>query len=61
MTTITCSCPDFQVAKGQAQNASLYLPLPAPKDTREDLTIDFVLKLPRTQGEVDLVFVAARF
>jgi len=37
VTTVIKSCSVCQVAKGQAQNTSLYTPLPAPKDSWEDL------------------------
>ena len=57
VTKIIGHCCQCQLAKHHNQNVGLYTPLPVPDRAWQDVSMDFVLGLPRTSKKHDSIFV----
>ena len=57
VSRFTNRCSTRHKAKSKAQSHGLYMPLPITYQPWEDISMDFVLGLPRTQNGKDSVFV----
>jgi len=57
MRRLVEDCRICQLAKGRSQNMGLYTPLPVPENPLGDVSMDFVLRLPRNQIGNDFIVV----
>ena len=54
---VVSQCRTCQLSKRRKKNTRLYTPLPVPHEPRQDLSMDFVLGLPKTLCGQDSIFV----
>ena len=54
---IVAQCRTCQIAKAKKQNTGLYTPLPVPHEPWKDVSMDFVLGLPKTARGHDFILV----
>nr|GEX16473.1 hypothetical protein [Tanacetum cinerariifolium] len=57
VSRIIARCRVCHIAKTQSTNVGLYTPLPIPTAPWEDVSLDFVMGLPRTKRQKDSVMV----
>jgi hypothetical protein len=51
-------CRTCDITKSRKQNTELYIPLPVPNAPWEDISLDFVVGLPKMQRNKDSIMVA---